>query len=109
MKSLEKQILKIKQQIIQIGDLRPGKITPQYNVCGKAGCKCKENPPQKHGPYYQLNYTRKGKKYTFFVKKEDLEITQGQLKNFEKLKQLVDQWIELSNQVCLMKLKKNSY
>jgi hypothetical protein len=64
--SLEAQIAKLKQEIARLGDLRPGKLSQQYNVCGKADCRCKADPPQKHGPYYQLSFTRNGKSSTQF-------------------------------------------
>jgi hypothetical protein len=67
--ALEARIAKIKQEITSLGtELLPGILTQQYNVCGKAGCRCKANPPQKHGPYHQLSFTRKGKSSTQFVK-----------------------------------------
>ena len=67
MRSLENQIERLKQEIAGLGDLRPGSLSEQYNVCGKAGCRCKASPPQKHGPYYQISYTRKGKSGSRFV------------------------------------------
>jgi len=40
----------------------------QYNVCGKPGCHCKDaKNPQKHGPYNQLSFTRRGQGGTRFV------------------------------------------
>ena len=72
--SLEARIETLKQAIIRLGDLRPGKLSQQYNVCGKADCRCKADPPQKHGPYYQLSFTRKGKSSTQFVREEDLAV-----------------------------------
>jgi hypothetical protein len=45
--TLERQIEKTKQAL---GDMRPGSLSTQYNVCGKLGCRCKADPPQKHGP-----------------------------------------------------------
>ena len=63
---LENEIAKIKQQIVQLDDLRPGTLSEQYNVCGTPGCRCKASPPQKHGPYHQLSLTRRGKSKTRF-------------------------------------------
>jgi len=62
--SLEVRIEKLKQEIARLGDLRPGKLSQQDNVCGKADCRCKADPPQKHGPYYQLSFTERGKRYS---------------------------------------------
>jgi hypothetical protein len=103
-RALEAQIEKIKQDLLSIGDLRPGSISEQYNVCGKAKCGCKEDPPRKHGPYYQLSFTRKGKSGTKFVKRHQISTVRRQLKNYARLRTLVDRWIELSTELCQLNL-----
>ena len=89
-----------------LGDLRPGSLSTQYNVCGSPGCKCKADPPVKHGPYYQVSYTRKGKSSTKFVKKEDLPEVRKQLKNYERMKLLMEKWIDLSMELSILRLAK---
>ena len=93
-RSLEAQIEKLKQEIVRLGDLRPGKLSQQYNVCGKADCRCKADPPQKHGPYYQLSYTWRGRSRTEFVRRDDLAAVKEQLRNYERLRSLVEEWID---------------
>ncbi|MGC9225590.1 MAG: DUF6788 family protein, partial [Terracidiphilus sp.] len=61
-KLLLRQIERVKGQLAALGDLRPGSLSTQYNVCGTPGCRCKATPPEKHGPYYQVSFTRKGKR-----------------------------------------------
>lgn len=95
-RSLEQRISRIKAELQALGDLRPGSISEQYNVCGTPGCRCKADPPQKHGPYYQISYTRKGKSKSEFVRAEHLASVQLQLKNYEKMRALVDEWIDAS-------------
>ena len=41
----------------QVGFAVSGSLTRRYTRCGKPGCRCQADPPQMHGPYYQL--TRK--------------------------------------------------
>jgi len=107
--AIEKQIEKIKRNLTALGDLRPGTLSTQYNVCGSPGCRCKATPPQKHGPYYQLSFTRKGKSSSKFIKEKDLRVIQKQLKNYERMKQLMDEWIDLSIELSNLRLaKKNS-
>jgi hypothetical protein len=55
MNSLRREIALIKKELASLPDLRPGSLTEQYNVCGNPRCRCKANPPKKHGPYYQLS------------------------------------------------------
>lgn len=68
------RILRIKDALSSLGPVLPGSISTQWNVCGKAECRCKDpKKPQKHGPYYQLSFTVDGKSSTMFVKKADLK------------------------------------
>lgn len=103
--SLEKRIQKIKQEIGEVGDLRPGTLSQQYNVCGSPGCQCKASPPIKHGPYYQISFTRHGKSSSQFVREEDLKEVQQQLDNYRRLRELVDEWISLSAQLSTLRLR----
>ena len=76
--TLETQIEKIRQELLTLEDLRPGSLSTQYNVCGNPNCRCKDDPPQKHGPYYQLSFSRKGRSSTKFVKKPHLAMMKKQ-------------------------------
>ena len=69
--TLQRQIEKVKRDLAALGDLRPGSLSTQFNVCGSPGCRCKATPPIKHGPYYQVSYTRKGKSSSKFVKHDE--------------------------------------
>ena len=102
---LESQIERIKGELGGLGDLRPGSLSEQYNVCGNPNCRCKTDPSKRHGPYYQLSFTRKGRSGTKFVKKPQLPAVKKQLQNFARLRKLVDRWIELSSELCQLRLK----
>ena len=104
--TLQRQIEKVKRDLTALGDLRPGSLSTQYNVCGSPGCRCKADPPVKHGPYYQVSYTRKGKSRTKFVKKEDLATVRKQLKNYERMKLLMEKWIDLAMELSILRLAK---
>lgn len=104
--SLEARISQIKQEILSLdAGLQPGILTQQYNVCGKAGCRCKDDPPQRHGPYYQLSFTRKGKSTTQFVKLEDLRLVRQQVRDYQRLRKLMDQWITLGMKLSRIELR----
>jgi uncharacterized protein DUF6788 len=106
--SLEARIDQLKQAVLGLGDLRPGKLSQQYNVCGKAECRCKADPPQKHGPYYQVSFTRNGKSSSQFVRKEDLAVVRRQLRNYQRLRELIDRWIALGMELSRLRLQQSS-
>jgi len=103
--TLERQIAKVKGELAELGDLRPGSLSEQYNVCGTPGCQCKANPPKKHGPYYQVSYTRKGKSSTRFVRPKDLATVKRQLKNYQRLRASVDRWIDLATELATLRIE----
>jgi len=104
MQELERQIAKVKEELMELAELRPGSISLQYNVCGSPNCRCKASPQQRHGPYYQLNYTRKGKGGTRFVKREEVKLVQRQIDSYGRLRALLDRWIDLGTELADLNL-----
>jgi len=104
---LETKIEKIKARIAALGELRPGSLSQQYNVCGTAGCRCKADPPQKHGPYHQVSFTHRGRSSSQFVRREDVARVKRQLRNYERLRSLIDEWIDASIELARPPKKKN--
>src|SRR2546426_12607914 len=76
---LSRRIQRIKTQLTKLGDLRPGTLSEQYNVCRTPGCRCKAEPPQRHGPYHQLSYSRRGRSRTENIRPEHLPDVQAQI------------------------------
>jgi len=102
---LETKIGKIKEEIMALGlELQPGVLTQQYNVCGSPGCRCKADPPHKHGPYYQLSFTRKGKSRTQFVRRQELNLVQEQVRNYQRLRKLTERWVALGMALSRLRL-----
>ena len=100
---LEKKIDRIKEKIAALGDLRPGALSEQYNVCGNPRCRCKATPPLKHGPYFQLSYTWEGKSTSQFVPRDSVPEVKQQLQNYRRLRELIDEWINLAMELSRLK------
>lgn len=96
---ITRRIRAIKTRLAALGALRPGTLSEQYNVCGNPTCRCKADPPHKHGPYYQLSYTRNGRSRTESVRPEDLAAVRSQIRNYQSLHTLIDQWVDASIQL----------
>lgn len=86
----EKVIERLKRKILDLKPMLPGSISKQYNVCGKAGCKCKDaKNPVKHGPYHQLSFTLAGRSSSVFIKQKDLSEVRRRIRRFKVFKQLI--------------------
>jgi hypothetical protein len=103
-RALAARIAKIKAALAALGDLRPGTLSQQYNVCGTPGCRCKASPPRKHGPYYQVSFTWQGKSQSQFVRREDVSAVRTQLRNYQRLRTLVDSWISVGRELSRVRL-----
>jgi len=90
------KIAQLKQELAELGPMHPGSLSEQYNVCGKPGCRCKDpKNPQKHGRYYQLSFTWRGKGRTRFVRAEHLAGIREKIANYKRFRELTDEWVDL--------------
>ena len=106
-KHMERRIAAVKAALVGLGDLHPGSLSRQFNVCGKPGCRCKDpRHPRRHGPYYQLNYVFRGKKTSLFIPRDQVSQLQAQLANYKSLRRSTDQWIGLAIQMARLKRKR---
>lgn len=102
---MNERIRDIKGQIGNLEKFRTGSLSEQYNVCGKPGCRCKdEKNPKKHGPYYQISFYKNKKHTTFFVRKEHVKSIKAEVKTYKLLKSLIEEWVALSTQLSNQRL-----
>ncbi len=77
--------------------MHPGSLSEQYNVCGTLGCRCKDpDNPRKHGPYYQLSYSWRGKSSSRFVKPEWVAEMRQKVANYKRFRELTNEWVDLA-------------
>lgn len=94
---IESRIQQIKAELAALGEMRPGSLSQQYNVCGKPNCRCKDpQNPQRHGPYYQLSWVHRGKSTTQFIRPPLLPLIRAQIAMYRKFRKLTDEWINLA-------------
>lgn len=102
----QERIRWVKQELFDLGEMRPGALSKQYNVCGKPGCRCKDpRDPQKHGPYYQISYTHLGKSTSEFVKRALVAEARRHLANYAKFRRLTQEWVLLSLRIARARRK----
>jgi hypothetical protein len=94
---IQRRIQQLWRQLVELGPMHPGSIGEQYNVCGTPGCRCKDpKHPRKHGPYYQLSYTWRGKSSTRFVRPEQVEEMRDKVSHYKRFRELVNEWVDLA-------------
>ena len=91
---IQRRIEKIKQQLLNIGEMRPGSLTMQY-----------QKPKEKKGGFYQISYTYKMRSKTEYVRPEFVKDLKGQVAQFKKFKKLMQEWIDLAIEHSQLKMK----
>jgi hypothetical protein len=80
---------RIAAELPQIDWALPGSVVTRQMRCGKRNCRCKQDPPQLHGPYIQWTRTVDGKTITKLLTPEQLTRYQPWLDNARRLRELV--------------------
>lgn len=103
---IQRRIQRIKTELAALGEMRPGSLSKQYNVCGKPGCRCKDpQTPQRHGPYYQLSWVHAGKSTTQFIRRPFLAQVQAELATYKTFRKLTEEWVALALQAAKIQLQ----
>lgn len=89
---IDERIKQIKAQLLEIGEMRVGSLTTQKRSWG--------------GEYLQLSYTYKGKGRTQYVRQEDKQTVENQIKNYKLFRELTSEWLDLSMQLIQAKGEK---
>lgn len=94
LKQIKEKIQKIKSQLLEIQQMRPGSLSRQF-----------KNPKEKKGGYHQLSYTYKMRSRTEYIRPEFVDEIQEQVAVYKRFRKLIKEWIELSIEYSRLKMK----
>lgn len=76
-------------ELATVGFISQGSVVSRYTSCGKTGCRCQGDPPQRHGPYYQWSRAVAGKTVTRRLNEAEAELYQSWIANRRRLEQII--------------------
>ena len=82
---IEQRIANIKNELVNIQQMRPGSLTKQY-----------QKPKEKKGGFYQLSYTHHMKSKTEYVRLENVKDLRKQIAEYKRFRKLVQTWTDLA-------------
>ncbi|MCP5110611.1 MAG: hypothetical protein GY953_07225 [bacterium] len=101
---LEHQRTDLVHRIAQLGDLRPGSITPTSGRCGKSNCRCHRSGQPGHGPSSRLTYKVDGKTVTESLPtRAAMTKAKREVAEFRKFQQLCRDFVEVNTRLCRMR------
>jgi alkanesulfonate monooxygenase SsuD/methylene tetrahydromethanopterin reductase-like flavin-dependent oxidoreductase (luciferase family) len=87
----ERRYRELAAQLAEIGFISSGSITRRFTQCGTPGCKCHEEPPQPHGPYFQWTAKVDGKTVTRRLTASEAKLYQEWIANDRRMRRLIQQ------------------
>ncbi len=67
------------------GFISSGSVVRRFMTCGKPNCRCHADPPQLHGPYWQLNQVAGGRTSTRHLSEPQARLYQEWIANRRRL------------------------
>jgi len=83
-------------QVAEIGFVSPGSLVARATSCGKPGCRCQANPPQRHGPYFQWSRAVNGKTVSRRLNPAQADLYRTWIANRKRLEEIVTEMEKLS-------------
>jgi hypothetical protein len=102
--ALEAQRAIVLQQLMGLGDLRPGSISATARRCGKPNCHCAKPKDPGHDPQLRLVRKVKGKSVAeSFPNSASFRKAQREVAEFHRMQNLSAELIALNEQICRLR------
>jgi len=95
-KRYRKLAAELAAELATVGFISPGSVVVRYTSCGKAGCRCQADPPQRHGPYYQWSRAVAGKTVSRRLNEPQAELYRDWIANRQRIETLITKMEETS-------------
>jgi hypothetical protein len=83
-------------ELATVGYISPGSLVVRHTSCGKPGCRCQGDPPQRHGPYYQWSRAVAGKTVSRRLNGPQAELYRDWIANRQRIETIITKMEETS-------------
>jgi hypothetical protein len=83
---------RIRDAIRAVDYLCSGTLVRRLKLCGKAGCRCAQDPAARHGPYYEWGHMKDGKLVHRMVSPPQAALLRQAIRNYRKVRRLLRAW-----------------
>jgi hypothetical protein len=101
----ERRYRQLATELAGIGLISAGSLTRRYTYCATPGCKCRAEPPQPHGPYYQWTAKVNGKTVTRRLNAEEAKLYREWIANDRRMRRLISQMRQVAGKAEAIRLK----
>ncbi len=111
LQACRKEYRRIKARIRQVGFICEGSLVERWTQCGKPNCRCRSDPKQRHGPYFQLSWKEKGKTVVRRLTPEHAQLYRQWIDNRRLLESIVDEMQAVSRRAgqCMLAARSSTH
>lgn len=96
LENYERRYRALAAELANVGFISPGSVAVRETSCGKAGCRCQGDPPQRHGPYYQWSRATAGKTVSRRLSEPQADLYRQWITNRRRLERIVNEMEKIS-------------
>jgi hypothetical protein len=78
--------------------MRRGSVSERLMKCGRAECRCQNDPSARHGPYYSLTRMEEGKTRSRYLSPEQAALARQQVEAGQEFRRRVEAYWEACEQ-----------
>jgi len=86
------RISSARKVLADVDYLCSGTLLKRMMKCGKASCRCQNDPAARHGPYYVWGHMQGGKLVHRYVSPEQAQVLQQAITNYRRVQKLLRTW-----------------
>ena len=88
----QQRIARIRAAIGAVDALCSGTLLQRTKLCGKAGCRCAQDPAARHGPYYEWGHMQRGRLVHRMVSPRQAARLRRAIQNYRRVRRLLRAW-----------------
>jgi hypothetical protein len=81
LRRLRHQFAEAMQELSHLGFVLQGSVSERRMLCGKAACRCRDDPRARHGPYYQWSWKKEGRTVSAYLTQEQAGLCKEWVRN----------------------------
>jgi hypothetical protein len=97
---LEVRYRDLARRLADVGFVSDGTLLSRTTMCGRPGCRCRANPPERHGPYWQWTRKVAGKTVGRRLSAEEAALYEKWIANGRRLEAIVAEMRAVSREAA---------
>lgn len=100
LKRYQTRLRALARELSTIGFISRGSLIRRFMRCGTPSCRCRADPPQLHGPYWQWTTKQDGKTITRRLSEQEARLYRAWIANRRRLDKIVAQMEDVSRRAA---------